>query len=165
LSNGEWIDDLMERDADSFEERLADEENRREAEEDQGDTGMNYYAARQVDPKADRPDAGKWRYTSMRDGSIWPVGACAEGCVGHDTAEQAYEHQRQWLLSQLRVGEAARSVSRYAPGKCCCCDAVATHEAYIAGEPVGYTFRVCDEHNNRESLEPLIDVGESMSSY
>lgn len=38
---------------------------------------MNYYQPRQVDPTADRPDAGKWRYTCMNDGRVWPVGNCS----------------------------------------------------------------------------------------
>jgi len=49
---------------------------------------MNYYSARQVDPALDRPDAGKWRYTRMNDGRVWPEGACRD-CPGHDTPEEA----------------------------------------------------------------------------
>ncbi len=59
---------------------------------------MNYDDARQIDPKADKPDAGKWRYTTRNDDRIWAIGYCAEGCPGHDTAEGAYEHQTAYLL-------------------------------------------------------------------
>jgi hypothetical protein len=38
---------------------------------------MNYEQARQVDPKSDRQDAGKWRWTNMRDGKAWPTGHCS----------------------------------------------------------------------------------------
>jgi hypothetical protein len=53
---------------------------------------VNYYQARQVKPEADRPDAGKWRFTRMNDHRIWPEGACAEDCPGHDTPEEADRH-------------------------------------------------------------------------
>lgn len=38
---------------------------------------MNYAAARQVDPSADRPDAGKWRWSVANDGRVRPDGACS----------------------------------------------------------------------------------------
>ena len=59
---------------------------------------MNYHQPRQIEPTADRPDAGKWRYTNMNDGFVWPEGYCAE-CPGHDTKEGAYEHQTQYVLT------------------------------------------------------------------
>lgn len=40
---------------------------------------MNYEGPRQVDPAADRPDAGKWRWTtSNRRSGTYPTGACSE---------------------------------------------------------------------------------------
>lgn len=59
---------------------------------------MNYLKPRQVDPSADRDDAGKWRYTCMNDGRVWPVGYCAKDCPGHDTPEEANAHQRDYEL-------------------------------------------------------------------
>lgn len=60
---------------------------------------MNYYQARQVDPTADRPDAGKWRFTCMNDGQVWPVGPCRDDCPdGHDTPEDASQH---WVEGQV----------------------------------------------------------------
>lgn len=38
---------------------------------------MNYDQARQIDPEADRPDAGKWRYTTMNDGHVRTIGYCS----------------------------------------------------------------------------------------
>lgn len=38
---------------------------------------MNYEEARQIDPHADRPDAGKWRYTNRNDDRIYPIGYCS----------------------------------------------------------------------------------------
>lgn len=38
---------------------------------------MNYEQARQVDPNADRPDAGKWRWTTANDGRVRPAGSCS----------------------------------------------------------------------------------------
>lgn len=62
---------------------------------------MNYHQARQVDPASDREDAGKWRYTNMNDGRVWPEGACATDCPGHDTAEEACQH---WVEGQVANG-------------------------------------------------------------
>ncbi len=38
---------------------------------------MNYSQPRQIDPASDRPDAGKWRYTTMNDGRVWEEGYCS----------------------------------------------------------------------------------------
>ena len=38
---------------------------------------MNYDQARQIDPAAARPDAGKWHYTSMNDGRVHAIGYCS----------------------------------------------------------------------------------------
>lgn len=37
---------------------------------------MNYEQARQIDPKSKAPDAGKWRWTNMRDHKVWAAGGC-----------------------------------------------------------------------------------------
>ncbi|HWP38370.1 MAG TPA: hypothetical protein VNL18_12535, partial [Gemmatimonadales bacterium] len=58
---------------------------------------MNYYEARQVDPNADRYDAGRWRYTCRNGGRVWPVGRCRD-CPGHRTREEAEAHQREFDL-------------------------------------------------------------------
>lgn len=65
---------------------------------------MNYDEARQIDPHTDRPDAGKWRYTTAnRRSGTYAIGYCAE-CPGHDTPEEAYEHQTLYLLdNRLRL--------------------------------------------------------------
>ncbi len=86
-------------------------------------------------------------------------------CPGHDTPEEAYEHERQRLIACLQVGGFARAVDVYLPGKCSCCAMVAKREAFVAGQPLGYTFPVCDKHNSHEHIDPLIQVGSSMSSY
>lgn len=44
---------------------------------------MNYDQARQVNPEAALPDAGKWRYTSMNDGKVRPIGYCSPIGVCH----------------------------------------------------------------------------------
>ena len=58
---------------------------------------MNYYEARKIKDKDGKP-TGKWHYTCMNDGQIWPVGYCAQGCTGHDTPEEAAEHCRQYVI-------------------------------------------------------------------
>lgn len=116
---------------------------------------MNYYGPRQ------RKSDGKYHYTCMNDGQIWPVGFCADGCPGHDTAEQACEHQKQYMLSIARFGQKTDAWPKH---KCGVqgCESEATCWAMIPGEM--RQFEVCESHANKEALATLIEVGESISS-
>lgn len=141
---------------------------------------MNYYDARQVDPAAERPDAGKWRYTCMNDGKVWPVGLCAEGCEGHDTADEAREHFRRWEVETARYDGRYSDVRRQ-------CEAKVTREAGRYGSDLpaevarctnwtdGFAMygpgmmacvSLCESHRSAEFLDPLIEsVGTITSSY
>lgn len=121
---------------------------------------MNYHRPRQVDPGADRPDAGKWRYTCRNDGRVWPEGYCAD-CAGHDTKEGAYEHQTQYVLDHARYdgkdAESKRQCVVKGCGEWTQCFAEVGHVA---------TFTLCDVHRNRETLALLLmSVGDSFGSW
>lgn len=122
---------------------------------------MNYHQPRQVSPSADRPDAGKWRYTYMNenDGAVWPEGYCAE-CPGHDTKEGAYEHQTQYVLDNARYdGKDIRAKRQ------CRAEGCDEWTQYFA-EVDDAIFTLCDAHRNRETLALLYgSVGDSFGSW
>ena len=117
---------------------------------------MNYYAARQ------RKSDMLWHYTCMNDDLIWPVGACADGCPGHATADEAREHQKQFLLDNARYFD----VSGWPKHKCSVdgCEQEATRAAETPGH-FWHHHVFCAEHCTREELAKLVHVGESASSY
>lgn len=123
---------------------------------------MNYYQARQVDPAADREDAGKWRYTRMNDGAIWPHGVCAEGCPGHDTPEEACQHFMEGEIARgITWGDCSWTTCDNRPS----CDKPARKVGYVGGpHHSGYTL--CDDHaadNIAEALYRLDHKGEFSS--
>ena len=121
---------------------------------------MNYHQPRQIEPTADRPDAGKWRYTNMNDGRVWAEGYCAD-CPGHDTKEGAYEHQTQYVLDHARYDGEEVGAKRQ-------CRAEGCEEWTQSFAEVGHTqmFTLCDAHRNRETLALLYgSVGDSFGSW
>jgi hypothetical protein len=149
---------------------------------------MNYYGSRQV---ADGPNEGRWHYTCRNDGRIWPVGYCSsiqtcpnaeqssfcqidcqlchgkryvdvdEPCPGHDTAEEAAEHCRQYVLDTATYDHEFQSAERCEADGCECWTAGAAR----TGHPQRQDVFLCDEHRNRETLEQLVQApGEIISS-
>jgi hypothetical protein len=120
---------------------------------------VNYHQPRQVDPKSDRPDAGKWRYTCMNDGKVWAEGYCA-GCPGHDTREGAYQHQTQYVLeNKVRLGVEHPNEQR----RCMKCGEWTTKTARV--DHLHY-YELCDEHCNIEVVTELFgSVGDSYGSW
>lgn len=114
---------------------------------------MNYDDARQVNPRSHRDDAGRWRYTRMNDGHVWPIGYCAKNCPGHKTAEEAREHYRQYLLDNLQFTEGPDSLPE-ALYRCAApdCEEYTTGRATVRGRYLLSWF-LCDEHRNRETVE------------
>lgn len=108
-----------------------------------GPAPMNYRQARQVDPAADREDAGKWRWTCMNDGRVWPEGPCAEGCPGHDTAEEACQHYVEGVIAQgIRWTGCSWTSCNNRPE----CPNPANRMAHFNGDPwAAYTF--CNQHD------------------
>ncbi|MCC6360628.1 MAG: hypothetical protein IT450_17960 [Phycisphaerales bacterium] len=120
---------------------------------------MNYDAARQI---KSGPNSGKWHYTRMNDGAVWPIGPCAEGCSGHATAEEACEHYRQSLFAKMRIS--GPKAEKWPKNKCAVewCESEATHLIDITA----YRFyEVCESHASRETAEALFPrIGESWHS-
>lgn len=58
---------------------------------------MNYYEARQ------RKTDGRWDWTRMNDGAIFPSGPCRSHQDGHATKEEAELHAYEHNLSTARV--------------------------------------------------------------
>lgn len=117
---------------------------------------MNYYAARQ------HKDTGLWKYTVENDGLIREIGLCADGCQGHKTADEANEHYKQYLLSTLSFSPQSETWPKY---KCSVvgCQSEATSYANVEGATRNWL--VCESHATRESIEAMLHVGESVSSY
>jgi hypothetical protein len=104
---------------------------------------VNYYGARQVRPDAtDRPDAGRWRFTVRNDDRIWPTGACADGCPGHETAEEACEH---WVNGEIDKGLIVHECS-WTSCEVDGCDQPARKILYVGGVAHGGGYPLCDEH-------------------
>lgn len=107
---------------------------------------MNYYGARQIDPKADRTDAGKWRFTVRNDDRIWPTGYCAT-CPGHATAEEAERHYYEYEMAEtVREGSLA-DMQR----ACEVCGAW-TQGLLQLGDGLMESHILCDEHRNPAGL-------------
>lgn len=110
---------------------------------------MRHYSARQL------KDSGLWHYTVQMGGRAFPTGYCAKDCPGHDTADAARGHYKAHLLD----GAIETTLSQWSG--CRVCDQP-TKKAMLYGsmglEPL------CEAHCNRESLEPLVKVGESWES-
>lgn len=120
---------------------------------------MNYDKAREIKSGA---NAGKWHYTRMNDGVIWPIGFCSEGCSGHDTPEEACEHYRRYLLSNLRIQ--GPKTERWPKEKCAVegCETEATH---LLSVDCWKYWEVCEAHATKETAETLVPkVGESWHS-
>lgn len=116
---------------------------------------MNYYDARQIDPSADRPDAGKWRYTRVRDHQTFEEGYC-RGCPGHDTREEAFAHQREYELDNADFD---RSWKTEPWGPCAFpgCEVKRTPREVMVGPGMGFGVRLCPDHMNREGLAAAWD--------
>jgi len=123
---------------------------------------MNYYAARELTSK-DGSSTGLWHYTRMNDHVIWPTGYCAQGCAGHDTAEEAEDHQRQyWLDTASYTSKLDRTQERCEYPSC------GEWTQYIAryGEGKMSMKILCERHCNRDGLDAVLEFpGFITSSY
>jgi len=114
---------------------------------------MNYEQPRQIDPQADRPDAGKWRWTNQRDHEVWPTGYCAEDCpMGHDTPEEAAQHNWEWEIDHFKLN-AGKWVD---PTRCQgpSCGRFATAFAKVPGD-IAQDYTLCSRHMNIETLRSI----------
>lgn len=124
---------------------------------------MNYYQPRELKDKDGNP-SGIWHYTCMNDGRIWAVGYCAQGCPGHDTKDGAYEHQRQYELDNARYNGKLGNEHHREERKCEICGEWTDGYASV-GMGGMERYILCDQHRNRESLDTLVEAGDSFGSY
>jgi len=130
---------------------------------------MNYQQARQ------RKTDGRWDFTSMNDGVVHAIGYCCEYDAidpsvipiseeeqnrlrsfahkhhtdGHDTAEQAQECYKEYLLDhRLRLDQTMSDQQQ----KCRICGAWTDKFATLSTTTL---YVLCPEHNNRESVAQL----------
>lgn len=118
---------------------------------------MNYYDAREM--KKDGKGSGKWHYTCMNDGRIWPVGYCAEH-EGHPTKEEAHECYTKYCLDNHIKKRTMQNQH-----KCKECDAW-TQESVEVGPGLGRMIYLCPDHQDRETVAKHFgSVGTMTSSY
>lgn len=120
---------------------------------------MNYYEAREIKDKDGLKGTGLYHFTVMRDGAVWPVGRCADGCPGHATKEEACEHYRQYIIHDMPWSVSQDPNTQH---KCGICSRW-TMDYYWHST---YIFKLCREHQNKESLEELMpEIGTIVSSW
>jgi hypothetical protein len=118
---------------------------------------VNYYGAREL-RDADGKGIGRYHYTCRNDNRIWPVGYCVEH-EGHATEQEAQDCYKRYLLDhRLNLDMTMNDTQR----KCCICGEWTQKAAEIDN---GQIWDLCDAHRNRETVEKLFSVGESISSY
>lgn len=156
---------------------------------------MNYYAPRQVDPKSDRPDAGKWRYTVMNDGRVHEVGLCSPWELCPTCGEEPpYRMKDCATCGGKGLVEKAEPCPGHDTADEACehyrqgmldkinflfatltdtrhrCDAGACNEftanITVVGPHYDLTYHLCETHRTREAVEALVPrVGNIVSSY
>lgn len=149
---------------------------------------MNYYDARK------RHDDGKYDYTRMNDGRIWPVGYCAQrtacSCVGPqngftgaegcekcggsgrvDNADYCGSHDtpeeaRECFARYLLDGSREITYGNWMGCEFEGCD-TPTKKGMETRPPLGQAFALCDEHRDLEHLKQLApsDAGLITASY
>jgi hypothetical protein len=125
---------------------------------------MQTHTAQQI--TKDGPCLGKWVYTGGNDREGRYIECCRDehgallpdDQLGHDTREEAYEHQRQRLLPRLRLDGQLGEWSG-----CRVCDAPT--KGYAEIPPMHFMEPLCDEHRTREYVESKFQVGDSYGSY
>ena len=106
-----------------------------------------WYQPRQV---LDGPNAGKWHYTcSNTSGTrVYPVGACAKDCPGHDDAEGAERH----YVEGIAAGELRERDDAIRQEKCGLCGDWTQHRAMLWDDPFHRELPVCAGHDIRAHL-------------
>ena len=117
-------------------------------------TTMNYYEARK------RESDGRWDYTCMNDGRIWPIGNCANAGGGHhETAEEARVCYTRFLLD-TRMNLDGHYADQQL--RCDVCQAFTSRYATVDHRH----FPLCDAHCTREKVTELFGtVGSITSSW
>lgn len=106
-----------------------------------------WYQPRQL---KDGPNAGKWHYTCSNTSgtSVYAVGACADGCPGHETADGATRHYAEGLAA----GEILERDDSAEQRKCVVCSQWTQHRAMLWGEHFVKEVPICASHDIRAQL-------------
>lgn len=106
-----------------------------------------WYQPRQL---AGGPNAGKWHYTAGSDegGGTYAVGACANGCAGHATADEATRH----YVEGIAQGEVKEADNPAQQQKCVECDQWTQHHAMFWHDDFPREVYVCSKHDVRAVL-------------
>lgn len=111
--------------------------------------GMNRYGPRVLIADDGRP-TGRFHFARSSAYRDEAVGYCAAGCAGHDTADEAREHYRQFLVNE-RVSLFPEQMQR--PERCRVCGAWT--QSYARVESWDF-YPLCPEHLTRESVALLL---------
>lgn len=108
---------------------------------------MNIYRPRQVAADEPTADAGLWRFTCKQGPHLTAAGYCME-CPGHETADGAAEHYKEWLLDNrlsLMLSDPAD------PRPCRYCGQPTDRKADLNGQ----VYWLCPAHNLRQIAAEL----------
>lgn len=122
---------------------------------------MNYYEPRQMIDKEGK-ETGLYHYTRQnRRTGTFPVGYCADNCPGHPDEAGAYEHYRQYLLDTAEFNFSRLKDQQVR----CCLKGCGNWTQELAQTEDQRHFMLCTDHQNRETLEKVLVVGMSISSW
>ena len=110
---------------------------------------MNYYGPRELTGQ-DGQSTGRYHFASANDYRTAPVGYCANGCSGHDTAEEAREHFKQYLVNE-KVDFRPDQMKR--PERCKICSDWT--RSYARVEAWDF-YPLCKDHLTKESVARLL---------
>jgi len=125
---------------------------------------MNFLSARQIE------GSNKWRYTCFNDKlhSTYAIGYCYRNNCLHETAEEAKQCYKEYLLNNSLVFGVRADVSaqaKLAP-TCAICNEPTLHFAEVL--PIYGVWSLCLKHNNKETVSKLLTlrvINESQGSY
>lgn len=139
-----------------------------------------------TDQARQRPSDGKWHYTTQGRHGIYAIGYCSpralcpdcpnalpradcatcggsglikrdDPCPGHDTAEEAEEHQRQYLLDNAIYRDGCEDAATLHRCEIDGCKAYTAGTAQISRGSVPRQYHLCDLHRDRSNLETLVE--------
>lgn len=111
---------------------------------------MQVYGAKEIVSMGGEP-TGKYHYGCSDSSGTYPIGYCAQGCPGHDTADEARSHQRQYEIEQ----EADRFEDVDTQKKCLVCGTWTTLRVKV-GHTFTQMYALCAEHDSVEELDKVV---------
>lgn len=99
----------------------------------------------------DNSGSGKWIFVGWIGDTNWRTGFCAQKCPGHDSPEEAEQHQKEWIS----LFETTYWVQNYRKQPCVVCDKP-TDQCIRLDWVLGQYRSVCDEHMSPKIAESLI---------